>query len=80
MENVGRHHATEDGFNDAYAGEANTELDWVEQFLLDMGTLDAIPENLRSYFDCESYLRDMKLGGEVSFEEIEGTTYAFWNH
>lgn len=45
-----------------------------------MGTLGAIPENLRSYFDTESYLRDMKLGGDVCFEEIDGTVYAFWNH
>jgi hypothetical protein len=29
-----------------------------------MGTLDAIPENLQSYFRSEAYLRDTKRGGD----------------
>jgi len=71
---------TESTFEDARAGEAENELAWCEQFLDDMGTLDAMPENLRSYFSTEAYLRDMKLGGDVSFESVNGTVYAFWNH
>jgi antirestriction protein len=77
---VGTKYATAEGFEDAQAGSADTELEWCEQFLDDAGTLDAIPENLRSYFDTERYLRDMKLGGDVTFEEVDGTVYAFWNH
>jgi hypothetical protein len=41
--------------------------------------ISEVPEKLRSYFDAEEYLRDMKLGGDVSFECIDGTHYAFWN-
>ncbi len=37
------------------------------------------PENLRSYFDAEAYLRDMKHGGEVTFEKLDGTVYSFRN-
>lgn len=77
---VGAYYANESGFEEARAGEADSELEWCEQYLDDAGTLDAIPENLRSYFDTERYLRDMKLGGDVSFEVVNGTTYAFWNH
>jgi antirestriction protein len=57
-------YATEDDFSDRYAGEADTELDWVEQHLEDCGTLESIPENLRYYFDSERYLRDMKMGAK----------------
>jgi antirestriction protein len=80
VESVGSQYATESGFEDARAGEADSELAWCEQFLDDMGTLDAMPENLRAYFSTESYLRDLKLGGDVSFESVNGTVYAFWNH
>jgi len=80
VECVGADYATESGFEEASAGSADSEQDWVDNFLDEMGTLDAIPENLRSYFDTERYLRDMKYGGDVSFEEVNGTVYAFWNH
>lgn len=80
VDNVGAGNATEDNFNDTYAGSADTEVEWCENYLEECGTLDSIPENLRNYFDAASYLRDMKLGGDVSFEEVDGTVYAFWNH
>jgi len=60
------------------AGSADSEEDWVEQFLDDTGVLSKVPENLRHYFDSEKYLRDMKLNGDVDFVEHDGTTYAFW--
>lgn len=66
-------------YEDKYAGEADSELDWIEQHLDDAGVLNDMPENLRSYFDSEAYLRDMKLGGDVSLVEFDGTVYAFWS-
>jgi antirestriction protein len=66
-------------YNDAQAGAGTSERDWVENFLDDIGTLSEIPERLRTYFDYDAYLRDMKLNGEVSFVEHDGKTYAFWN-
>lgn len=80
VEHVGSHYATESGFEDAQAGSADSELAWVENFLEETGVLGEMPENLRNYFDTEAYLRDMKLGGDVGFEEVDGTVYAFWNH
>jgi antirestriction protein len=79
VEHVGTHYATEDDFSEHYAGEASSEREWVETWLEDSGLLSEIPENLRYYFDYDAYLRDMKLGGDVSFERIDGTVYAFWN-
>ena len=67
-------------FDDCRAGEADSEEDWIEQYLDDTGVLSEVPENLRHYFDSEKYLRDMKLNGDVDFVEYEGTTYAFWRH
>lgn len=71
---------TESHFDDCRAGTADTELAWCEEFLEETGTISEIPANLRSYFDTEAYLRDMKLSGDVDFVEREGTTYAFWRH
>jgi len=80
VENVGSHYATESGFEESRAGEGDSELDWLYGYIDDSGLLSEMPENLRNYFDHEAYLRDMKLGGDVSFEEVNGTVYAFWNH
>jgi antirestriction protein len=80
VECVGSQYATESGFEDARAGEGNSELDWLYGFIDDTGLLSEMPENLRSYFDHEAYLRDMKGGGDVCFEHVNGTVYAFWNH
>jgi len=71
---------TERHFENCHAGEADSELVWVEQFLEDTGTLSSTPENLRSYFDERRYLRDMKLNGDVDFVERDDVTYAFWRH
>jgi antirestriction protein len=79
VESVGAHYATEDSFLDAYAGEADTELAWVEHWIEDAGILHGVDEILARYFDIEAYLRDMKLNGDVEFEEVDGTVYAFWN-
>lgn len=78
LECVGGNNASEDDFQEKYAGEADTELAWVEQWLEDSGLLHGISDNLTRYFDYEAYLRDMKHGGTVSFERVDGTIYAFW--
>ncbi|SKB50971.1 antirestriction protein ArdA [Luteibacter sp. 22Crub2.1] len=66
-------------FGDKYAGEANSEREWIEEHLEEMGVLNGVPENLRPYFDSEAFLRDMKLAGDVSMVEFDGTVYAFWS-
>lgn len=71
--------ATPEGFEDALAGEASSELAWIEQFLDEVGTLEEMPVGLRHYFNYEAYLRDLTLGGDVAFVEVGGTVYAFWN-
>jgi antirestriction protein len=80
VECVGTDYATEEGFESAQAGSANSEEGWLEDYMESAGTLDEMPDHLRNYFDDRAYLRDMKLNGDVSFEVVNGTTYAFWNN
>ena len=65
-------------FQDKYAGEADSKREWAGNFIDDLGILKDVPENLRSYFDEEQYVRDMELNGDIDFVEFDGTVYAFW--
>ena len=66
----------ENDFNERYRGSYDSWEDMATQLLDEMGTLEAIPENLRYYFDYEAYARDMRLGGEM----CEDGGHFFWNH
>ena len=62
-----------------YAGSADSLADWAEQFADDTGMLSEIPENLRYYFDFQSYARDLECGGDVTTAEVGGIVHVFWN-
>jgi antirestriction protein len=62
-----------------YAGSGDTLAAWCEAFLEGTGGLEGMPENLRPYFDFESYARDMRLGGEISEVRVGGVVMVFWN-
>lgn len=63
-------------FHDRYRGQFDSWKDMAEEFLEESGTLEAIPENLRNYFDYEAYARDIRLGGDM----CEHGGHFFWNH
>ena len=65
----------ESDFDERYRGEYDSFTELAEQLLDETGDLEAIPENLRYYFDYEKYGRDLQLGGE--FCEHDG--HYFWN-
>jgi antirestriction protein len=44
------------------------------------GELDQIPENLRNYFDHESFGRDLVLGGDYYLINIDSNYYAVSNY
>jgi antirestriction protein len=73
-ENIGDD-ATGDGFQEAYQGEFDSLADWAEEFMESTGGLEAIPENLRYYFDYEAYGRDAQLGGDIYMLG----RHVFWN-
>ena len=49
-------------FNDVFMGEFDSDADMASDLLDSTGELEAIPENLRHYFDYEAYARDMMTG------------------
>ena len=65
----------ESDFEERYRGQYDSFTGLAEQLLDETGELEAIPENLRYYFDYEKYGRDLQLGGE--FCEYDG--HYFWN-
>ena len=45
----------------------------------DTGQLNALPENLRNYFDYEAFARDAELGGDIlAINTSDGLTHVFW--
>lgn len=62
-------------YNDNYAGEHSSLEDFAAEFLEDTGELNQIPVHLRSYFDFESFSRDLELGGDV----FRIDNHVFWN-
>ena len=45
------------------------------EYMDDSGMLDALPEQLKYYFDYKAFTRDMVLNGDVTEFEYDGTTY-----
>ncbi|MBL4617758.1 MAG: antirestriction protein ArdA [Robiginitomaculum sp.] len=50
-------------------------LDYAISYLEDTGLLDQIPENLRYYFDTESFARDLERNGDIASLEVDNTHY-----
>lgn len=50
-------------------------LEYAISYLEDTGLLDQIPENLRYYFDTESFARDLELNGDIASLEADNTHY-----
>ena len=67
---------SESDFDDRYRGQYDSFTDLAEQLLEETGELEAIPENLRYYFDYEAYGRDLRLGGDF----CEHNGHYFWNN
>lgn len=67
-------------FEESYRGEYESLEDFAVEFLDETGQLDAIPENLRYYFDYEKFANDLVRGGDISTAEAPNYhTYVFWS-
>ena len=64
-----------------YAGEGDTLADWCEEYCDDTGMFEGLKNDslLRTYFNFESFARDMRLGGDISEERVGGKVMGFWN-
>lgn len=54
-------------FEEAYQGEWDSEEDFAENLIDDLGYLNEIPEHLQFYFDYEKFTRDLFINDYVSF-------------
>ena len=66
-------------FQENFAGAASSLVDWCEDFLEETGQLDAIPENLRFYFNTEAFARDMEVNDVFTIEHNH-EVLVFWRH
>ena len=65
--------------DEQYQGAFDSLTAWAEQLMEDTGQLNALPENLRNYFDFEAFARDAELGGDiVAIATSDGLTHVFW--
>jgi antirestriction protein len=66
-----------DALLERYAGSATSLEDWAAEELDEIGLLEQVPEQLRSYIDFKSYGRDMELGGEIITFRVDGELHVF---
>ena len=64
-------------FEDAYQGEYADEMAFTEQLVDDLGMLDSMPENLRGYFDYDTFRRDLFMSDYYSLPSGSYGVYVF---
>ncbi len=74
--NVGVDYATEEGFEESYQGEWDSEEAFAENLADE--TMD-IPERLAFYFDYEKFARDLFMCDYYSVQSSQYTVYVFLN-
>lgn len=67
----------EDLLDDKYMGSYEDLEEWAVQELEDL--IEALPEQLRYYFDYKSFARDAEMSGEIFSIEAEGELHIFSN-
>ncbi len=65
---------------DNYQGEFDSLEAWADDQLEQTGQLNALPSQLRCYFDVEAFARDCELNGDIFTVEIDGRTHVFSRH
>jgi antirestriction protein len=73
---VGPDHATEEGFQDAYCGQWESEVAYAEELFDELYAHD-IPENLRCYVDYEKFARDLFINDCFGVDCPEGGLFVF---
>ncbi|MFH1267204.1 MAG: antirestriction protein ArdA [Planctomycetota bacterium] len=75
---VGADFDDEEGFEEAYCGQWDSEKDYAEE-LFDECYAHDIPENLRFYIDYEAFSRDLFIGDNYSVDCPDGGVWVFRN-
>jgi antirestriction protein len=61
---------------DNYYGEYDSELDFTEKYVDEIGYLDDVPDHLVGYIDYDAIKRDLFIGDVISFD-VDGVTHVF---
>ena len=65
--------------DEQYQGAFDSLTAWAEQLMEDTGQLNALPANIRGYFDFEAFARDAELGDDIlAINTSDGITHVFW--
>ena len=70
-DHVGAEYATEDGFQDAYCGEWDSEQAYAEN-LFDELYAHEVPEHIAPYIDYEAFTRDLFISDYFSVDRASG--------
>lgn len=69
----------EEMFLEQWQGAFESETDFAYKLLEETGKLSELPTWAQSYFDYESYARDLNISGDFSFARHNCQTYVFRN-
>lgn len=65
---------------DNYQGEWHSLSEWAEDWLEQTGSLSELHDNLKHYFDYESFARDCEMGGDIfTLDTGDGTIWVYGN-
>ena len=64
-------------FEEAYAGEWNSQIEFGESLFEELGYTKEIPEHLQNYIDTEAWTRDLFLSGDYFAIHYENATHVF---
>jgi antirestriction protein len=67
-------------FRESYRGLWDSEVAYVENYIEETNLLDAMPEDLRGYFDTKSYAHDLFMSDYASSDAPGSQVYVFDNH
>lgn len=65
------------GFEDAYCGEYDSELDYTYELVEDMGMLHGVDEQFAAYFDYDAFKRDLFMSDYSAVPTDHGTRWIF---
>lgn len=65
-------------FEECYAGEYDSEEDFVIQYLDETGELSVLPPHISCYFDYEAYASDFFINCAYSVNNRRGGIYVYW--
>ena len=77
--NVNKSASTETAV-ERFLGVADTQADWMYQWLEATGQLEEVPERFRTYLDYAQLATDSRLNGEFYFVEHGGRVWVFLTH